>query len=200
MTTILRLTASLFAEAGNSTKLVDTFIDNLRRHHPDSRVIERDLVKTPLPHLDGARVGALFSAPDSRTAEQQAVIDESDALIAELKAADIVVLGLPLYNFGVPSQLKAYFDHLARAGVTFRYTAEGPVGLLGDRKVYVLAARGGYYQGTPLDTQTPYVRSFLNFLGLQDIEFVYAEGLNISAEAKDKALAQATAEIERLAA
>lgn len=200
MTTILRLTTSLFAEAGNSSRLADTFVDKLRRHHPDSRVIERDLVKAPLPHLDGARVSALFSAPDNRTAEQQAVIDESDALIAELKSADIVVLGLPMYNFGVPSQLKAYFDHLARAGVTFRYSAEGPVGLIGDRKVYVLATRGGYYQGTPRDSQTPFVRDFLSFIGIHDVEFVYAEGLNISAETKDKALTQATQEIQHLAA
>lgn len=200
MTTILRLTTSLFAEASSSTKLVDTFIDQLRSHHPDSRVIERDLVTAPLPHLDGARVGALFSAPDNRTAEQQAVIAESDALIAELKSADIVVLGLPMYNFGVPSQLKAYFDHLARAGVTFRYSAEGPVGLIGDRKVYVLATRGGYYQGTPRDSQTPFVRDFLSFIGIQDVEFVYAEGLNINAETKDKALTQATQEIQHLAA
>jgi FMN-dependent NADH-azoreductase len=200
MTTILRLTTSLFADAGNSTKLVDSFIDKLRHHHPDSRVIERDLVTSPLPHLDGARVGALFSTPESRTAEQQTVIDESDALVAELKAADSIVLGLPMYNFGIPSQLKSYFDHLARAGVTFRYTAQGPVGLVGDRKVYVFATRGGYYQGTPRDTQTPYVRDFLNFIGIQDIEFIYAEGLNVNAEAKDKALAQATEEIKRLAA
>jgi len=200
MTTILRLTTSLFADAGNSTKLVDSFIDNLYHSHPDSHVIERDLVKSPLPHLDGVRVGALFSAPESRTADQQAVIDESDALIAEIKAADIIVLGLPMYNFGIPSQLKSYFDHLARAGVTFRYTAEGPVGLVGDRKVYVLATRGGYYQGTPRDSQTPYVRDFLNFIGIQNVEFIYAEGLNVNPEAKEKALAQATAEIKRLAA
>ena len=199
MTTILRLTTSLFADAGNSTKLVDSFIDNLYHSHPDSHVIERDLVKSPLPHLDGVRVGALFSAPESRTADQQAVIDESDALIAEIKAADIIVLGLPMYNFGIPSQLKSYFDHLARAGVTFRYTAEGPVGLVGDRKVYVLATRGGYYQGTPRDSQTPYVRDFLNFIGIQNVEFIYAEGLNVNPEAKEKALAQATAEIKRLA-
>ena len=90
----------------------------------------------------------------------------SDALIDELKQADVIVLGLPMYNFGVPSQLKAYFDHIARAGVTFSYTAEGPVGLLTGKKVYVFAARGGLYAGTPLDTQTSYVRDFLRFLGI----------------------------------
>ena len=124
----------------------------------------------------------------------------SDALIAELKRADVIVLGLPMYNFGVPSQLKSYFDHIARAGETFRYTATGPVGLLTGKKAYVFAARGGLYAGTALDTQTSYVRDFLRFVGIADVEFVYAEGLPISAESKAAGLARATAEIERLAA
>ena len=111
-----------------------------------------------------------------------------------------VVIGLPLYNFGIPSTLKAYFDHIARAGVSFRYTAQGPEGLIGDRKVYVLAARGGFYQGTPADTQTPFVTNFLNLLGIKDIEFVYAEGLNVSSESKTRAMQQAGATVDRLAA
>ena len=124
----------------------------------------------------------------------------SDTLIDELKQADVIVFGLPMYNFGVPSQLKAYFDHIARAGVTFKYTDKGPVGLLTGKKVYVFAARGGLYAGTPLDTQTSYVRDFLRFLGMTDVEFVYAEGLAISAQSKQAGLAKAVAEIARLAA
>jgi FMN-dependent NADH-azoreductase len=200
MKTILQINTSLFSEAGHSSRLADTVVQNLRAHHPDSRVVVRDLARQPLPHLDATRFAALTAKPEQRTPEQQAVVAESDALIAELQAADIIVLGLPMYNFGVPSQLKAYFDHLARAGMTFRYTANGPEGLVGDRKVYVLAARGGFYQGTPADTETGFVRTFLNFIGIRDIEFVYAEGLNISAESKNAALAEATAAIERLAA
>jgi FMN-dependent NADH-azoreductase len=111
-----------------------------------------------------------------------------------------VVIGLPMYNFGVPSQLKAYFDHIARAGVTFGYTEKGPVGLLTGKKVYVFAARGGQYVGTPIDTQTSYVRDFLAFLGMSDVQFVYAEGLAISAESRQAGLAKAAAEIARLAA
>ena len=110
----------------------------------------------------------------------------------------MVVLGLPMYNFGVPSTLKAYFDHIARAGVTFRYTANGPVGLLTGKRVYVFAARGGLYQGTPRDTQTGYVREFLGFLGLRDVEFVFAEGLAVDEARKTAALADANAAIERL--
>jgi len=124
----------------------------------------------------------------------------SDTLIDELKQADVIVIGLPMYNFGVPSQLKAYFDHIARAGVTFKYTEKGPVGLLTGKKVYVFAARGGLYAGTPLDTQTSYVRDFLRFLGMTDVEFVYAEGLAISPQSKETGLAKAVAEIGRLTA
>jgi FMN-dependent NADH-azoreductase len=108
------------------------------------------------------------------------------------------VLGLPMYNFGVPSQLKAYFDHIARAGATFRYTAQGPVGLLGGKKAYVFAARGGLYAGTSLDTQTQYVRDFLRFLGIEEVEFVYAEGLAIGAESRASGLSGAHAQIEQL--
>lgn len=200
MTTILQINASLFSEGGQSTQLADTLVSTLRARHPDSKLVVRDVAREPIPHLDATRAGAFFTPADKRSAEQQAIIAESDALIEELKSADFVVLGLPMYNFGLPSQLKAYFDHLARAGVTFRYTANGPEGLIGDRKFYALAARGGLYQGTPRDTQSGYVRDFLNFIGIRDIEFVYAEGLNISPEQKQTSLAQARAQIERLAA
>jgi FMN-dependent NADH-azoreductase len=103
-----------------------------------------------------------------------------------------------MYNFGVPSMLKAYFDHVARAGVTFRYTEKGPVGLLTGKKVYVFATRGGYYAGTPLDTQTAYVRDFLAFLGITDVEFVYAEGLAISEASKTASLAKARESLQQL--
>lgn len=200
MKTLLQINTSLFGENGNSSKLAQRFVDGWRAANPDGRVILRDLNRDPLPHLDAEHAGAFFAKADARTPEQQAIVAASDALIAELKSADVVVLGLPLYNFGIPSTLKAYFDHIARAGVSFRYTAEGPVGLIGDRKVYVLAARGGYYQGTEADTQTPFVTRFFNLLGIQDLEFVYAEGLNVSNEAKARALADAGATVDRLAA
>jgi FMN-dependent NADH-azoreductase len=163
-------------------------------------VIKRDLAGEPVPHLTAERFGAFITKPEERSAAQQAVAAYSDALIDELKRADVIVLGLPMYNFGLPSMLKAYFDHIARAGVTFRYTEKGPVGLLTGKKAYIFAARGGLYQGTPLDTQTGYVRDFLRFLGIADVEFVYAEGLAISPESKGKSVAAAEAAIERLAA
>jgi FMN-dependent NADH-azoreductase len=117
-----------------------------------------------------------------------------------LKAADVVVLAVPMYNFGIPSTLKAYFDHVARAGVTFRYTDKGPVGMLTGKQAFVFAARGGRYFGTALDSQTPYLRQFLGFVGITDVEFVYAEGLSISAERRAASLASANARVDSLMA
>lgn len=200
MTNLLQINTSLFAGQGQSSQLTEQFVAEWRANHPGARVTVRDLAKDAVPHLDASRFGAFTTAPEARSPEQQAVIAYSDTLIDELKAADVIVLGLPLYNFGVPSQLKAYFDHVARNGVSFRYTAQGPEGLIKGKKVYVFATRGGLYAGTPLDTQTNYVRDFLRFIGIEDVEFIYAEGLNISAELKTSALSKAQDEIHRLAA
>src|SRR5207237_9595546 len=165
--------------------------------HPDAAVVVRDLGQNPVPHLNAERFLSFLSKPDERSAAQQSVLDYSDVLIDELKRADVLVLGLPMYNFGVPSTLKAYIDHVARAGATFKCTDKGPVGLLTGKKAYVFATRGGIYAGTPLDTQTAYVRDMLRFLGIDDVEFVYAEGLAIGAERKTAALSQAQRAIER---
>ena len=199
MKTLLQLNSSLFSNNGQSSRLSDQFVAGWRAANPDGRVITRDLAANPVPHLDGQRFGAFLAKPEERTAQQQAVVDFSDALIDELRQADVIAIGLPLYNFGVPSTLKAYFDHIARAGVTFRYTENGAVGLLTGKKVYVFAARGGQYVGTPLDTQTSYVRDFLRFIGLSDVEFVYAEGLAMGADSKQAALEQAERAIRELA-
>ena len=187
MQTILHLNTSIFGDDGQSSRLAAEFVARI----PSARVIARDLAREPVPHLDAARFGAFLSKPESRTAEQRAVLAYSDMLIEELRQTDTIVLGLPMYNFGIPSQLKAYFDHVARAGVTFRYTEKGAVGLLTGKRAYVFAARGGLYAGTPKDTQTAYVRDFLAFVGLSDVEFVYAEGLAIGEEAKTRSLAGA---------
>jgi FMN-dependent NADH-azoreductase len=198
MKTLLQLNTSLFADGGQSTRLANRFVAAWRAQNPGARVIVRDLVNDPVPHLTAEHVMAFTTPVEQRTPAQAALVAASDALIAELKNADVVVLGLPMYNFGVPSQLKAYFDQIARAGVTFRYTEKGPQGLIADKPVYVFAARGGLYQGTPRDTQTGYVTTFLNFIGLADIEFVFAEGLNMGNEAKAAALGKAEARIERM--
>lgn len=199
MTTVLNINSSLYSNEGQSSQLAARFVEALRQREPGLRVIQRDLARDPVPHLDAARFGAFVAKPDERTDDQRAVVDYSDALIQEIRDADVVVLGLPLYNFGIPSPLKAYFDHVARAGHTFRYTDKGPVGLLTGKKAYVFATRGGVYAGTAKDTQTAYVRDFLAFLGITDVEFVYAEGLAIGPARREAALAQARVALQNLA-
>jgi FMN-dependent NADH-azoreductase len=201
MTTLLQVNASIYNGNGQSSRLAEQFVAAFRERYPAANIVVRDVAAAePVPHLNAERFGAFITKPEERSAAQHATVAYSDTLIDELKQADVIVFGLPMYNFGVPSQLKAYFDHIARAGVTFKYTDKGPVGLLSGKKVYVFAARGGLYAGTPLDTQTSYVRDFLRFLGMTDVEFVYAEGLAISPQSKETGLAKAIAEIARLAA
>jgi FMN-dependent NADH-azoreductase len=198
MKTLLLIRSSLLLGNGQSNRLADRYVAAWQAANPEGRVVVRDLAQNPVPHLDLARVGAFSTPAEQRTPEQQALVAESDALIDELQSADVIALGLPLYNFGIPSTLKAYFDHIARAGVTFSYTASGPEGLVKGKRVVVFAARGGLYQGQPHDTQTPYVRNFLGFLGMTDVRFVFAEGLNMGDEPRAKGLRSAESAIDTL--
>ena len=191
MTTILQINSAARSQGAQSTLLADELTAKLQQSNPGAKVVVRDLLADALPHLDESVLGAFFTPADQRSAEQNAIVAKSDALIAELRAADIVVIGAPLYNFGVSSQLKSYFDWIARAGVTFRYTENGPVGLIEGKKVYVVSARGGKYVGTPNDSQTPFLRSFLGFLGMTDVTFIFAEGLNLGPDAQSAGLARA---------
>jgi len=161
-------------------------------------VVHRDLAAAPLPHLDGATIGAFFTPAEARSDEQRGLIAASEQVIAELRAADTIVLGVPMHNFGIPSTLKAWIDHAARAGETFQYTENGPVGLLEGKKVYVLSAHGGdYSEGSPaaaMDFVTPYLKAVLGFLGLTDVDFVAAHGVAMGE--RDEILAAAEARIE----
>src|SRR6266403_539258 len=198
MTNLLQINASISSDNGQSSQLANQFVAAFHERRPEAKIGVGDVgAAEPVRHLNAERCGAFITKPEERSTAQRAVVAYSDVLINELKQADVIVLGLPMYNFGVPSQLKAYFDHIARAGATFQYTEKGPVGLLTGKKVYVFAARGGLHAGTPLDTQTSYVRDFLRFIGITDVEFVYAEGLGISPEHKEAGLAKAVAEIGR---
>jgi FMN-dependent NADH-azoreductase len=202
--TYLALKSSLSGEVALSSQLVDRFIAQRvagdERDGVQADVVVRDLAASPLPHLTAERFAALTTPAEQRTPAQARIAAESDELVAELQAADVIVIGLPMYNFGVPSTLKAYFDHVARAGVTFRYTAEGPRGLLTGKKVFVIATRGGRYSGTAQDVQSAFVRQFLGFIGLTDVEFVYAEGLALSPEHRAAAIAEADRRLELIAA
>ena len=194
MKTILQLNSSIFSDGGQSSTLANEFVAGF----PHAEVIRRDLASDPVPHLDAARFSAFVTPKEKRNPEQDQVVAYSDKLVSELKRADTIVLGLPMYNFGLPSTLKAYFDHIARAGVTFKYTEKGAVGLLTGKKAYIFATRGGYYAGKPNDTQTSYVRDFLAFLGITDIQFVYAEGLAIGEPVKLASLAKARESLHNL--
>jgi FMN-dependent NADH-azoreductase len=198
MKTLLQIKSSIFSDGGQSSQLADRYVAAWRAANPSGKVIVRDLARDPVPHLDAARFGAFLARANERSVEQQEVVDFSDTLIDELRNADIVVLGLPMYNFGVPSSLKAYFDHIARAGVTFRYTASGSEGLLTGKRVVVFATRGGLHVGQASDSQTGFIRTFLGFLGLTDVDFVYAEGLARGEEQRTNALARAHAAITHL--
>jgi len=199
MQTVLQLTTSLFGEQGQSSRLASGFSQALAEAG-GGKVVVRDLAQHPLPHLTAERFTAFGTPASQRTLEQQRLVAESDALIDELRRADVLVIGLPMYNFGVPSTLKAYFDHVARAGVTFRYTADGPVGLLTGKKAYVFATRGGKHAGTATDLQTGFVRQFLGFIGIRDVEFIYAEGLALGEQQREQSLAAAAERIVQLAA
>lgn len=198
MKQLLQINTSLFGEGGQSTTLANEFVSQWKDSHPDGVVSVRNAAGDAIPHLTGERFAAFLAKPEARTPEQQAIAGFSDALIEEIRRADTVVIGLPLYNFGVPSSLKAYFDHIARAGISFRYTEKGPEGLLTGKKVFVFATRGGQYAGTPLDSQTQFVRNFLAFLGMQDVEFIYAEGLAMGDSSKSASLAKAREAIEQI--
>jgi FMN-dependent NADH-azoreductase len=197
--TLLQIQASIFSDGGESSRLASAFVSRWRAAHPGAEVMVRDLGREPVPHLTAERFQSFLAKPEERTPAQQSMAGFSDALIAEVERADVIVLGLPMYNFGVPSTLKAYFDHIARSGKTFKYTEKGPVGLLTGKKAIIFATRGGLYAGTPLDTQTSYVRDFLRFLGISDVEFVYAEGLAMGDAPKSTALARAAAETHAIA-
>jgi FMN-dependent NADH-azoreductase len=195
---ILQINSSARAEGSHSTRLAHELAVRLQREHAGATLAVRDLGRTPHPALDEAALQALFSPAEQRTAEQAARVALDDTLIAELQAADTVVLGVPMYNFGVPAQLKNWIDAIARVKVTFRYTEKGPEGLLTGKKVYVVLTRGGQYRNTPADTQVPYLKTVFAFLGMTDVQFVYAEGLAMGPQAEENALAAARAQIDAL--
>lgn len=195
---ILQLNASARSAGANSTRLADAVTARLKAQHPGAEVVLRDFASDPHPVLDESALTALFTPPAQRTPEQAARVALDDALIAQVKSADAIVLGVPMYNFGIPVQLKTWIDAIARAGETFRYGANGPEGLITGKKVYVTLARGGLYRDTPADTQVPYLKSVLAFLGMTDVEFIYAEGLAMGAESASKGFAEADARIDEL--
>ncbi|WP_075187155.1 FMN-dependent NADH-azoreductase [Teredinibacter haidensis] len=185
-TNVLQIDSSVFTDAGVSHQLTQKFLAELKAQSGDIAVTHRDLGLEPIPHLDADTIGEM--------GEGKAKL--ANELLTELQEADILVLGVPMYNFGVPSVLKAWFDHIAQAGKSFQYTANGPEGLITGKKVFVLATRGGVHRDTPVDTQTGFLKNVLGFLGMTDVTIIYAEGLNMSGDSRAEAIAKAELEIQ----
>jgi len=199
MSNLLLITSSLFGDQSKSGQIAGEFVEAWRRTHPATAVVERELTPASMPHLSLDALGALMTPAEQRSAEQIASVTFGDRLIEELEAADTIVLAVPMYNFSVPSTLKAWIDHVARAGRTFRYSAAGPEGLLKGKKVFVVTGRGGFYGGDSpakvFDFQEPYLRGILGFLGLTDVSFIHVEGLKVSPEAAEQGIARARSAI-----
>lgn len=176
MSKVLVLKSSILAGYSQSGQLSDYFVEQWQEKHPGDEITVRDLAANPIPVLDGELVGALRPSDAPLTPRQQEALALSDELIAELKGNDVIVIAAPMYNFNIPTQLKNYFDLVARAGVTFRYTEKGPEGLVTGKRAVVVTSRGGIHKDTPTDLVTPYLSTFLGFIGITDVNFVFAEG------------------------
>ncbi|MBS0125807.1 FMN-dependent NADH-azoreductase [Thetidibacter halocola] len=190
--TLLRIDASARTDGSVSRELADRVVNRLA----PTQVIRRDLADS-LPQIDAAWIGANFTAAEARTEDQRAALALSDTLIAEIEAADTLLIALPIYNFGVPTALKTWVDHVARAGVTFRYSEDGPEGLLRGKRAIVVVASGGTEVGGPIDFATPWLRHVLGFIGITDVQVVTADRLAID---PDASRAKAEEQIEKLAA
>ncbi len=201
---LLHLDSSLLGDASASRQLTRSIVAQLRRDHPGLEVISRDLGAAPLPHLNGADLAAARHPADSLDEAVAASARTNAAVLQEFLDADIVVVGAPMYNFGVPSVLKAWIDRIAIAGATFRYTETGPEGLAGGKRVVLASTRGGLYaDGSPfaaMDFQETYLRAVFAFLGVTDVQVVRAEGLNIGPEQRQAAIQAALGEPTRQAA
>jgi FMN-dependent NADH-azoreductase len=201
VTNILIVDSAATGEASVSRKLTRALADTLQRRDPAARIVHRDVGAAPIPHLTEATVPAIRAGiVDSPEAERALAL--SNELVAELKDADVIVIGAPMYNFGMPSTLKAWFDHVLRAGITFRYSESGPEGLVTGKKAIVVEARAGLYSEGPaaaMDSQEPHLRTLLGFMGVTDVAFVRAEKLAFGPEAAAAAIAEAVSALESFA-
>lgn len=200
MTHILTVTSSPSSQGSVTSALVEQFADNWKKSAKNASTVSRNLAQTAIPHLDETTIGAFYTPEEDRSDDQKAVLSLSDELISEIETAEVIVIGAPMHNFGIPSSLKAWIDHIARVGRTFVYTENGPKGLLKGKKVFVITARGGNYgEGSPvhdMDHQEPYLRTALAFIGLSDVEFIHAEGMSGGTEGREKAEADIDQTVE----
>jgi len=201
MTNILILDSAATGAASVSRRLTRELADALQRRAPLARIVRRDIGAAPIPHLTEATVPAI-RAGIAENPEAKLALELSNELVAELQEADLIVIGAPMYNFGMPSTLKAWFDHVLRARLTFRYTDSGPEGLMAGKKAIVVETRAGFYSEGPaaaMDSQEPHIRTLLGFMGIEDVTFVRAEKLAFGPEAAEQAVADAAAQLAGLA-
>ncbi|MDM8349393.1 FMN-dependent NADH-azoreductase [Pseudomonas sp. sp1636] len=199
MSNILVIESSARQQGSVSRLLTEQFIAQWQTAHPADQIQVRDLAVEQVPHLDANLLGGWMTPAEQQSSAEQSALLLSDKLTAEVLAADVLVLAAPMYNFAIPSTLKAWLDHVLRAGVTFKYTETGPQGLLTGKRAFVLTARGGIYAGGSMDHQEPYLRQALGFIGIHDVSFIHAEGLNLGGEFMDKGLAAARAQLAQVA-
>lgn len=199
MSHILVIESSARQQGSISRQLTEQFISQWQAAHPADQIQVRDLAAEPVPHLDADLLGGWMKPAQEQSPAEQKALLLSNQLTQELLGADVLVLAAPMYNFAIPSTLKAWLDHVLRAGLTFKYTEAGPQGLLAGKRAYVLTARGGIHAGGTQDHQEPYLRQALGFIGIHQVEFVHAEGLNLSAEAMEKGLAKAREQLAKVA-
>ncbi|OHC12603.1 MAG: FMN-dependent NADH-azoreductase [Pseudomonadales bacterium GWC1_66_9] len=199
MSRVLVIESSARKEGSVSRQLTAEFLANWKAAHPDDEIVVRDLASEPVPHLDIELLGGWTKPAGQQSETEQAALARSERLTGELLGADVLVLAAPMYNFAIPSTLKAWLDHVLRAGVTFKYTENGPQGLLTGKRAFVLTARGGVYSGSPLDHQEPYLRQALGFIGIHDVSFIHAEGLNMGGDFQQKGLAKAKEKLAQVA-
>ncbi len=202
MSSILLVTSSPRGAASHSTRVATELAQKLQAKTPGAKIVTRDLASNPLPHIDADYASGIYTPAESRSVQQQSVVGVSDAVVDELFAADAVVISTGMINFNISSTLKAWIDHIARAGRTFSYGADGPKGLVTDKKVYVVIASGGVYSDGPaaaFDHATPYLKTALGFLGMTDVEVVRIEGVAMGPEAEAKAISSALDQTSDLA-
>lgn len=199
MSRVLVIESSARQQGSVSRQLTREFIAQWQAAHPADEIQVRDLAVEQVPHLDANLLGGWMKPEQEQSEIERAALERSNLLTAELQAADVLVLAAPMYNFAIPSTLKSWLDHVLRAGVTFKYTETGPQGLLTGKRAFVLTSRGGVYAGGALDHQEPYLRQALGFVGIHDVTFIHAEGLNMGAEFAEKGLSKAKAQLAAVA-
>lgn len=199
MSHVLIIESSARQQDSVSRQLTRDFIQQWQAAHPGDQINVRDVAANPLPHLDADLLGGWMKPVEQRSMPEQEAFERSNQLTDELLAADVLVMAAPMYNFTIPSTLKAWLDHVLRAGITFKYTPTGPQGLLQGKRAIVLTARGGIHAGAGSDHQEPYLRQAMAFIGIHDVEFIHAEGLNMSGDFHEKGVNQAKARLAALA-